>query len=91
MYIDQNSDDPNYLGVIYHAVDILENLARNIFGLFLQEKTQELSEELKTLLEERVKARELKNFKRSDELRILLKEKGVTVEDGKNGQTWRWI
>ena len=38
MYIDQNSDDPNYLGVIYHAVDILENLARNIFGLFLQEK-----------------------------------------------------
>jgi cysteinyl-tRNA synthetase len=91
MYIDQNSDDPNYGGVIYHAVDVLEDLARNIFGLFLQEKTQELSAELKALLEERVRARESKNFKRSDELRVLLKEKGVTVEDGKNGQTWRWI
>ena len=91
MYIDQNSDDPNYLGVIYHAVDILENLARNIFGLFLQEKTQELSAELKALLDERARARGLKNFKRSDELRVLLKEKGVTVEDGKTGQTWRWI
>ena len=91
MYIDQNSDDPNYLGVIYHAVDILENLARNIFGLFLREKPQELSAELKVLLDERVRARELKNFKRSDELRVLLKEKGVAVEDGKNGQTWRWI
>jgi len=91
IYIDQNSDDPNYLGVIYHAVDILENLARNIFSLFLQEKDKELSDELKALLDERAQARELKNFKRSDELRVLLKEKGVTVEDGKNGQTWRWI
>ena len=91
MYIDQNSGDPNYLGVIYHAVDVLENLARNVFGLFLQEKDRELPAELKALLEERVRARELKNFKRSDELRVLLKEKGVAVEDGKNGQTWRWI
>jgi cysteinyl-tRNA synthetase len=91
VYIDQNSDDPNYLGVIYHAVDILENLARNIFGLFLHEKEKELSPELKAMLDERVQARELKNFKRSDELRVLLKEKGVSVEDGKNGQTWRWI
>ena len=91
IYIDQNSDDPNYLAVIYHAVDILENLARNIFGLFLQEKTQELTAELKALIEERAQARELKNFKRSDELRTLLKEKGVAVEDGKNGQTWRWL
>jgi cysteinyl-tRNA synthetase len=91
VYIDQNSDDPNYLGVIYHAVDILENLARNIFGLFLHEKTQELSPEIQAMLVERIEARELKNFKRSDELRVLLKEKGVSVEDGKNGQTWRWI
>jgi len=91
VYIDKNTDDPNYLGVIYHAVDILENLARNIFGLFLQEKTQELSPELKALLDERIQARELKNFKRSDELRLILKEKGLSVEDGKSGQTWRWI
>jgi cysteinyl-tRNA synthetase len=91
IYIDQNSDDPNYLGVIYHAVDVLENLARNIFGLFLQEKEKELSGELKALLEERAQARELKNFKRSDELREILKEKGVAVEDSKTGQTWRWI
>ncbi|MDE1919811.1 MAG: cysteine--tRNA ligase [Candidatus Omnitrophica bacterium] len=91
IYIDQNSDDPNYLGVVYHAVDVLESLARNIFGLFMQEKDRELTPELKALLQERAQARELKNFKRSDELRVLLKEKGVTVEDGKNGQTWRWV
>ncbi len=91
IYIDQNSEDPNYLGVVFHAVDILENLARNIFGLFLQEKDKELTEELKSLLDERAQARELKNFKRSDELRNLMKEKGLAVEDSKTGQTWRWI
>ena len=90
-YIDQNNADPNYLGVIYHAVDMLENLARNIFGLFLQEKEKELTSELEALLGERVAARKAKDFKRSDALRVLLKEKGVAVEDGKNGQTWRWI
>ncbi|MBF0504060.1 MAG: cysteine--tRNA ligase [Candidatus Omnitrophica bacterium] len=91
IYIEQNNDDPNYLGVVYHAVDILESLARNIFGLFLQEKEKELTPELKILLEERARAREVKNFKRSDELRNVLKGKGITVEDGKGGQTWRWI
>ena len=91
IYIDQNSDDPNYLGVIYHAVDVLENLARNIFGLFLQEKEKELTAELEALLHERVAARKAKDFKRSDQLRVLLKEKGIAVEDGKSGQTWRWI
>lgn len=91
IYIDQNSDDPNYFGVIYHAVDVLESLSRDIFGLFAQEKDRELTQELKALLKERAEARELKNFKRSDELRALLKDKGVAVEDGKNGQTWRWI
>jgi len=90
-YIDQNTDDPNYLGVIHHAVDLLENLARRIFGLFLCEKEQELTPEINALLEERAKAREIKDFKRSDDLRAALKEKGIAVEDGKNGQTWRWI
>ena len=90
IYIDQNSADNEYLSVIYHAVDVLEHLGRNIFGLFLKEKTQELTPDLKALLDERIAVRELKNFKRSDELRTILKEKGIVVEDGKAGQTWRW-
>lgn len=90
-FIDEKKDDSHYLGVIYHAVDILENLGRQIFGLFLQEKDKELTDDLKRLLEERVAVRAAKNFKRSDELRDLLKTKGVAVEDTKSGQTWRWL
>lgn len=90
-YIDQNSADENYLGVIYHAVDVLENLGRNILGLFLKEKDMVISAELQTLLDARVQARHVKDFKRSDELRDILKSHGVLVEDSKNGQTWRWV
>ncbi len=90
-FIDEKKEDLHYLGVVYHAVDILENLSRQIFGLFLKENEQELTDDLKNLLEERVVARVSKNFKRSDELRDLLKSKGVTVEDTKTGQTWRWV
>ncbi len=90
-FIDQNTDDSSYLGVIYHAVDILENFGRNLFGLFLKEKPKELPRELKALLDERIKVRLAKDFKRSDELRDQLKSQGIVVEDGKAGQTWRWI
>ncbi len=90
-YIDEKSQDSHYLGVIYHAVDVLENLSRQILGLFLKEQDKELTEELKKLLQERIDARASKNFKRSDELRDLLKTKGVAVEDTKSGQTWRWV
>ena len=90
-YIDQNSGDSEYLSVVYHAVDVLENLGRNIFGLFLQEKTRELPPELKNLIDERIAARQSKNFKRSDELRDVLKSKGIAVEDTKAGQAWRWL
>lgn len=89
-YIDQNSADSNYLGIIYHAVDMLESLGRNLLGLFLHEKENALSDELQSLIDERQSARKNKDFKRSDELRDLLKSKGVLVEDSKNGQTWRW-
>jgi len=90
-FIDENKKDPHHLGVIYHAVDILENFARHIFGLFLKEKEKPLAEDLKKLLDERLAARAARDFKRSDRLRDLLKDKGIAVEDGKSGQTWRWI
>jgi cysteinyl-tRNA synthetase len=89
-FIDQNSDDVNYKGVIYHAVDVLESLAREVLGLFLNETEKQLSPELKGLLEERLTARASKDFKRSDELRDILKSHGIIVEDSKHGQSWRW-
>lgn len=90
-YIDAGKRHDDYEGVIFTAVDAIERTASDIFGLFKKEKDIQLTPELETLLEDRKAARANKDFKRSDELRDLLKQKGVAVEDTKNGQTWRWM
>lgn len=60
----------------------LENSKR-----YLEEQEKvELSEEIKELVEQRKIARENKNWAESDRIRDLLKEKGYTVKDTKEGQ-----
>ena len=65
----------------------------NVFGLKLKdflEEGNELTKEVKDLIEERNKARQKKDFKRSDEIRNELREKyGLIVEDTKEGIRWR--
>ena len=65
--------------------------ADKVLGLDLDRAPAEetLSPELTTLVEERRQARKNKDFKRSDELRKELLEKGVLVEDTPKGMTWK--
>jgi cysteinyl-tRNA synthetase len=66
----------------------------DILGLGLSEaKTTEvqLDEETQRLLSERERARKARDFKRADELRALLKEHGVEVQDGPAGTKVRVI
>jgi cysteinyl-tRNA synthetase len=46
--------------------------------------------EIEALISRRADARKTKNFAESDRIRDELKEKGVLVEDGKDGQRWRY-
>jgi len=88
-FIDTAPKDGDYLEIIFRAVDTIENLSRNILGLFLKEKDADLTTEQEQLLQERKYARKQKNFKRSDEIRQQLKSIGIIVEDTKDGQVWR--
>ena len=45
--------------------------------------------EINKLINERNKAREAKDFKRSDDIRKELSDKGVILEDTKDGTIWR--
>lgn len=90
-FIDAGKRHDDYEGIIFTAVDALEHIASGMFGLFTKEKEVQLTPELEGLLEERKQSRANKDFKRSDELRDLLKHKGIAVEDTKNGQMWRFI
>ncbi len=64
-----------------------------VFGLRLEEKTGAGSQAdpfIELLIEVRAEMRKQKNWAMSDLIRDRLKELGVTLEDGKDGTTWRW-
>ncbi len=48
-----------------------------------------LDEESENLIEERQAARKAKNFARADEIRDLLTEKGIILEDTREGVRWK--
>ncbi|MFC5601932.1 cysteine--tRNA ligase [Sporosarcina koreensis] len=48
-----------------------------------------LDDEIEGLIEERLTARRERNFSRADEIRDLLKEKGIVLEDTAQGTRWK--
>jgi len=56
----------------------------SVLGVMAHEKIQ-VSEEVKQLVDEREKARKEKDYKKADEIRDKLKEKGYIVEDSSSG------
>ncbi len=64
----------------------------NVLGLKLEEKqgSSEQDAQVNALIAERNEARKQKQWARSDQIRDQLKEMGVTIEDSKDGTTWRW-
>ncbi len=67
------------------ALDLLLELS-NVLGLLLEnEDDQGLDSEIQGLIDERQAARAAKNFARSDEIRDILKAKGITLKDTPQG------
>jgi len=63
-----------------------------VLGLRLTEQvTEQLDPELESLIKEREQARKNKDFARSDEIRALLKSKGILLEDTPKGTRWKRV
>ena len=52
------------------------------------EETEILPEEIEKLIEERQQARKAKNFVRADEIRNILANKGIILQDTPKGVSW---
>ena len=57
----------------------------------LEEKEEKLNKEIKKLIEEREKARKEKNYEKADKIRQQLKDKGIILEDTKEGVRWKRV
>ena len=76
------TEDRSY---ILHIIDKFDS----VLGIFGEEKTEMLDAEIENMIEERQEARRQRNFSRSDEIRDLLAEQGIILEDTKDGVRWK--
>lgn len=61
----------------------------DICGLIVDKKEEMLDTEIEALIQERQDARKAKNFARADEIRDTLLEKGIILEDTREGVKWK--
>lgn len=72
-------------GFAAKSLNLLDELSA-VLGLLREEsKMDEVDHEIKALIEERQSARANKDFRRADEIRDLLKGKGITLKDTPQG------
>ena len=81
------SDDSTsaYAKALY---DTLSKLC-DILGIVIKEDKGMLDDEIERLIGERQQARKDRNFARADEIRDLLTEKGIILEDTREGVRWK--
>ncbi|AQT84816.1 cysteine--tRNA ligase CysS [Paenibacillus larvae subsp. larvae] len=60
-----------------------------VLGILEPEETDLMDEEIEKLIGERTEARRAKNWARADEIRDILTEKGILLEDTPQGIRWR--
>jgi cysteinyl-tRNA synthetase len=72
---------------ILHTLDKFDA----ILGIFGEASEEILDSEIEALIGERQEARRNRNFARSDEIRDLLSEQGIILEDTKDGLRWKRI
>ena len=70
---------------------LLETITKlcDILGIITEKKEEMLDADIEALIEERQAARKAKNFARADEIRDMLAEKGIILEDTRAGVKWK--
>lgn len=67
----------------------LFNEMNQVLGIIAEESAELLDEDIEQLIEERTEARKAKNWARADEIRDILQEQNIVLEDTPQGMRWR--
>jgi cysteinyl-tRNA synthetase len=84
-----------YLMEVHTEANVLESFMSTlkelagVLGIEMDVQKEVLDEEIDALIEERIQARQNKNFARADEIRDQLKEMNILLEDTAQGIRWK--
>ena len=87
-FINVNSSEQNskeYLQALYQRLETL----CDVLGIIIEKKEEILDSDIEALIAERQAARKEKNFARADEIRDMLLEQGIILEDTREGVKWK--
>ncbi|WP_409229340.1 cysteine--tRNA ligase [Gudongella sp. SC589] len=88
-YTNSNFNEESSRGAVRHSYDILMQLAK-VLGI-LTRKDEILDEEIQKLIEDRNEARKNRDFAKADQIRDDLLERGIVLEDTRDGVKWKRV
>ena len=83
-------NEDSTLSYIKHILSVLSKLC-DVLGIKTKRKEVILDEDIEKLILSRSEARKNKDFKRADEIRNELLEKGIVLEDTREGVKWKRV
>ena len=87
-YLNTHTGADNSKEYLQKCLERLKTLC-DILGLVIEKKEELLDADVEALIAERQQARKEKNFARADEIRAELLEKGIVLEDTREGRKWK--
>ena len=87
-YINTNASSENsrtFLELLYARLHTL----CDVLGIILEQEEELLDADIEALIQERTDAKKAKNFARADEIRDELKNRGIILEDTREGVKWK--
>ncbi len=72
------------------ALDLLTELC-DVLGISKEKEDKILDSDIEALINERTEAKKAKNFARADEIRDILKDMGIILEDTRQGVKWKRV
>ncbi|HEY4600413.1 MAG TPA: cysteine--tRNA ligase [Cerasibacillus sp.] len=85
LYVEQDQTATSVIDAFQNTIQAM----LGILGITLEEEEALLDEDIERLIEERNEARKNRDFARADEIRDLLKEKQIILEDTPQGVRWK--
>lgn len=86
--VNTNITSDSSLEVVKTAYETIGKLC-DVLGIITKQEKEILDSDIEALIEERQAARKSKNFARADEIRDMLAEQGIILEDTREGVKWK--